>query len=94
MKKLLFILLAMLAVSSVAKTNYVVKGNKVVAVADTTAKSSKPIIIGTYTNTKGVTFNVYRGVRGGVYYINQNGKRCSLPKEVKATFEAIARKIK
>lgn len=94
MKKLLFVLLAMLAVSAFAKTNYIVKGNKVVAVADTTAKRAKPIIIGTYTNTKGVTFNVYRGPKGGIYYINTNGKRCSLPKEVKAAFEAIAKRIK
>lgn len=96
MKKLLFILLAMLAVSAVAKTTYVVKGNKVVAVADSASKAAKraPILIGTYVSVTGKVYQVYVGPKGGIYGINSNGKRCSLPKEVKAAFEAIARKIK
>ena len=87
MKKLIIILLVMcfaLTMPCESKTKIIRNGNKWVEVVDSTKTKTQPKPVGTYTkkvNDKTKTYIVYRGPRGGYYYINDKGKPVYLPKK-------------
>lgn len=67
-----------------ANTQYKVQGNNIVAVATDSAKN-KTAPVKTkfvYTDTKGVKHEVFRGPKGGYFFLNAKGKKQYLPKEV------------
>ena len=67
-----------------ANTQYTIKGNNIIAVANDSAKT-KAAPVKTkyiYTDTKGVKHEVFRGPKGGYFFINAKGKKQYLPKEV------------
>lgn len=70
--------------TSHAYTQYKLQGNNIVAVATDSAKT-KTAPVKTkfvYTDTKGVKHEVFRGPKGGYFFINSKGKKQYLPKDV------------
>lgn len=59
-----------------AKGNYVTTANLWKAKDSIKGKPSGK----TFTDAKGVIYDVFIGPKGGVYYINSNGKKMYLPK--------------
>lgn len=67
-----------------ANTQYKVQGNNIVAVkTDSTKTKATPVKTKfVYTDTKGVKHEVFRGPKGGYFFLNAKGKKQYLPKDV------------
>lgn len=84
MKNFLILLVCiMIGATNVCQAKVVkTKSNQWVYVDSTKTKKAKQPdkVVGTYTHKDGKTYKVYQGKRGGLYWLDSNGRKHYLPK--------------
>ena len=97
MRKLFLILMLVMGISSIGAAQSsdakVQKNGNTFSVvkAEKSSKTTEPVATGYNYEVKGKTYPVFQGAKGGLFYVNDNGKKSYLPKEVK---EAILAEMK
>lgn len=83
MKKLVLILISIFALSLSCEAQEVKQTGKTFEVTKKKKEQTEPIATGYKITVDGVSYPIYKGVRGGYFYYDKNNKKKYVPAEVK-----------